>query len=111
MNTFFAGGLLVVDDNATAAGLAHALEPYLELLTTFADGRSDAPEFQRRFMSKYLNDSTTYPDDVFLIFDRYFSEVESYVADPALRDPSHGDVDAETLRAATEALLHQARVR
>ncbi len=73
----------------------YALSQYLDLMDEFLSGRASAAEFEERYLKKFKADSFRRPRRIFDVLDRLFAEVDSYVADPSLRDP--GDLDDEML--------------
>jgi hypothetical protein len=99
----------VVDDNDLQRRLAKAVAGFGDLLEPLLDGTLDAHNFQLKFVDRYLHQPTSYDDDVFRIMDRYFSDVEEFEADPALRD---GDtLDLDDLLTSTRELLQRAGAR
>ncbi|MBS2936607.1 hypothetical protein KDN32_02485 [Nocardioides sp. J2M5] len=55
-------------------------------------------QFEERFLALHARVPADLPDDVAAVLDELFWAVESYVSDPALRDP--GDTGGDELRAA-----------
>jgi hypothetical protein len=98
---------LAVDSSDLRGQLAQAVEPYEDLLIPFARGEMEADEFEASFQQRYLNDSTLYSDAVFDVFDRFFSDVDEYVADPKVRKET-GGLGPVRLRECAVSLLQRA---
>ena len=94
-------GALAVDE--LEGRVKVALQPYLQMIEALTAGRVSATDFTPEYMTRYLNDSTMWPNDVFRLLDGLFAEADSYVADPALRaDVIQGISGEELLLYATE---------
>jgi hypothetical protein len=89
----------------TAADHPRSLEPYLELVADFVEGRTPATDFQYRYSRTYLNDPTGWTDEEFAVLDTLFGDVDSFEADPNLRAEVIDALDEPALRSrAAEAL-------
>jgi hypothetical protein len=97
---------LGVADSDLRGRLARALEQFSDLLIPFVRGDLDATSFELAFTKRYLGGSTHYDDDVFDVIDRYYSDVEEFAADPALRGPD--SLGPKELLASTRELLQRA---
>lgn len=96
-------------DDVLVRGVADAITPYRDLLQTFARGDLSADDFETAYLASYLNDPRTEMSfDVFCVVDRFFSDVDAYVGDPHLRDPSEGDLGPDELRELARDLLRRA---
>jgi hypothetical protein len=59
---------------------------YVHLLEEFVSGRIGAEAFEERFLELFKSDETMHPEAQFMVLDRLFAAVDSYCADPSLRD-------------------------
>ncbi|MGN6607669.1 MAG: colicin immunity domain-containing protein [Jatrophihabitans sp.] len=92
-------------------GLRDALARYLDLLQPYVDRQITPREFQRQFLVRYLEADDEGPDEALEVLDAFFAEVDSYVDDPALRDPADRDLGPDELMAEAEQLLERAGLR
>ena len=76
---------------------------YTALIRAFVDGAIDGPTFESRYLDLFKGDPTVRPEPIFAALDNLFAAVDTYVSDPALRDP--GDLDEPQLRAEAVAAL------
>jgi predicted Ser/Thr protein kinase len=99
----------VATDEVLVRGVASAIEPFRNLLEAFVDGRLSASDFQAKYLQAYLGDQESdYSFDVFNVVDRFFAEVDAYVDDERLRDPTEGDLGPDELRERARLLLRRA---
>lgn len=95
-------------DQDLRRGLAVAIEPYRGLLEDFVRGELTADEFEGRYLTAYLGDDADSPDEVFVVVDRFFGDVDSFVADPELRKHTHRAVGPTELKRHAAELLRAA---
>lgn len=79
------------------------LKPYIDLLSSFVNGKISASEFEQQYLDLYLHDQTIWSDDLFSVLDKLFGDVDAYVADPFLRDTD--DVDETQLKQSGQTTL------
>ncbi len=62
------------------------LRDYLDLMELFQLGQINAREFQTRYFTLFKNDQRIFPNDIFDILNRLFTDADCYVADVNIRD-------------------------
>ena len=92
-------------------GLREEVAQYVDLLDSFVAGQISALDFETGYFERYKASTLMTSDDVFRIADGFFADVDAYVDDPTLREPSKGDLGAEQLRERALELLHKAGYR
>jgi hypothetical protein len=97
-----------VADEHAIRDLTTAIGSYRGLLEQLVSGGISADEFQTRYFKIYLADDSDFSDEVFVVVDSFFAEVDAYVDDERLRDESQGDLGPEQLRERARDLLRQA---
>lgn len=70
------------------------LAQYVDLIDAFVAGSISATEFESRYLQLYKSDPNAYGEEEGVLFD-LFTDVDVFVADPALRD--EGDLDEDQL--------------
>jgi hypothetical protein len=75
----------------------------VELIESFVEGRANAEEFERAYLTLFKNDATMWREPEFGVLDRLFADVDAFCADPELRDA--GDLDEGQLRQRSEVAL------
>jgi predicted Ser/Thr protein kinase len=88
--------------------LAREVERYQPMLEALVTGQLSADDFQTRYFEMYEDDPRPMSKEVFRIVDGFFADVDSYVDDPALRDPSRGDLGPDELKERARELLRLA---
>jgi hypothetical protein len=88
--------------------LAAAVRPYLGLMHALLAGDISPEAFQVTYLQQYLDREERYGAEVFRVMDRYFSDVEEFVADPRLRRSEFHELGPEELLASTRELLQRA---
>jgi hypothetical protein len=78
------------------------------MLEAFVSGQLSADDFQTRYFEMYEDDPRAMSKEVFRIVDSFFADVDSYVDNPALRDPSAGDLGPDELKERARDLLRLA---
>jgi hypothetical protein len=73
---------------------------YTRLIEKFVGGEISAQVFQQRYLPLFKSDDSAFPEPIFLILDKLFSDVDCYCSDPAIRDSE--ELDDEQLRECTE---------
>ena len=79
------------------------IEKYILLITQFVIGEITAPQFENRYLEVFKKETDQLPEYVYDALNKLFSDVDSYCADPGLRDDEDLD-DNELLACAKEAL-------
>jgi Bacterial self-protective colicin-like immunity len=97
-----------VNEQELRAQLAQAIEPYRHLIDALLNDTITPDDFQTDYMATYLGDNTHHEPEVFNVVDRFFADVDAYVDEDRLRDPSLGDIGPEELRELARALLRRA---
>lgn len=82
---------------------AHVLAPYAVLMRLLIDGRITGEEFEVLFLSRYLNDPSDWPEEIYRVLDGFFADVDDFCPDPALRADTRGLDEPELRRRATTA--------
>jgi Bacterial self-protective colicin-like immunity len=90
------------------SGWVPSTTPYAVLLQLFVDGRLTAQELEVLYLRLYLKDDTMWPEDVFLILDGFFADVDDYAPDQKVR-AEVGGLDDEALRRRAERALDRLR--
>jgi hypothetical protein len=67
-----------------------------------------ATDFEAAYLDVYLHDDSEFSDAVFPVVDRFFAEVDSFVADPVLRQRVIQGIGADELRQCARGLLASA---
>ncbi len=84
-----------------------ALDPYIELISQFTEGRIGVGAFEHSYLRLFKDDPTRWSEEAFAVLDRLFAEVDAYCGDPALR--GERDIDAGELKARSEEALSELR--
>lgn len=74
-------------------------------MRAFAERRLEAEEFESVYLALFKNDPTMWPQEVFDVLNRLFTDVDAYSPDPALR--GRNDIDEAELRKQTELAINQ----
>lgn len=83
------------------------LDKYVSLIEHFVVGELIATEFESQYLYSFKNENQIFPQDVFELLNDLFSDIDSFVADPKLRDP--GDLDEKQLKKSAEKTLLELR--
>jgi hypothetical protein len=78
---------------------------YIRLIRGFVNKEVDVLEFERTFLHMFKSQQVDLPEREFEILDALFSDVDSFCADPALRDET--DLNEEQLRQRCVSSLKQ----
>jgi len=81
------------------------LSPYLELIEAFVLRRIPAAEFEREYLQLFKNDVSTWTEQEYEVLNDLFSDVDSFCADPRLRDSN--DLDEGQLRSSADTALER----
>ena len=76
-----------------------SLAPYLSLLRAHVGGQITSADFEARYLRAFKEDMTQRPNELYVLLDRLFADVDAFVGEDDLRD--QGDLDESELRAAT----------
>lgn len=95
-------------DEELRRGVAHAIEPYRDLLERFVKGELSAIAFEKLYLPAYLGDDSDCPDEVFALVDAFFAEADSLVVDGNLRRQVFMAVSPEELKHGAANLLRAA---
>jgi hypothetical protein len=98
----------VVTDRDLRPAVAAAIQPYRDLLRSFAAGHVSADHFETEYLGIYLNDTSDCSYEVFKVVDGFFAEVDAYVGDAALRAKTSDGIGPEELRDRAVELLRRA---
>lgn len=74
---------------------------YVNLLRDFLHGELSAVDFEKKFRVAFLGDDRIFPQEVFEILNRVFTDGDAYVPDKELRRSR--DLDEESYRASCRA--------
>ena len=80
---------------------------YLTLISSFTEGRIDAPTFERRYLDLFGAEERILGEPLYGILQDLFYDVEAYVADESIR--GDGDIDDEQLRASAQRAIDALR--
>ncbi|CAN2040720.1 hypothetical protein GMMP15_190035 [Candidatus Magnetomoraceae bacterium gMMP-15] len=72
------------------------IKSYKELLQSFITDAIDAVDFETNYLELFKNDNTEWSAVEFAILNELFGDVDSFCADPMLRD--NGDLDEYMLK-------------
>ena len=81
------------------------LAPYWVLMEAFVQDRLRASEFEAVYLRLFKNDRTMWPQEVFEVLNRLFTDIDAYSPDPSLRGPL--DLDADQLRDRTRKTMKE----
>jgi hypothetical protein len=62
----------------------HIIKPYIDLIEYYIKAKISANEFEQEYIDLYLNDSTAWPEELFQILNKLFSDVDSFCHDETL---------------------------
>ena len=79
------------------------LAPYTALIEAFVEERIRPLEFESLYLRLFKNDPTMWPQEIFQVLNRLFSDVDAYFANATLRGPDN--LDEEQLRRRAEEAL------
>ena len=79
------------------------IEQYILLITQFIVGEITTSQFESRYLEMFKNETNQFPESVYDVLNKLFSDVDSYCGDPDLRDDEDLG-DEELLDCAKEAL-------
>lgn len=79
------------------------IEKYILLITQFVLGEITAPQFEDRYLVMFRNETDQFPEHVYKVLNKLFTDVDSYCGDPDLRDDEDLD-DGGLQSCAKEAL-------
>jgi hypothetical protein len=82
---------------------ANNVEAYVQLIKSFLEKMIDVEEFERRYLSMFKSDTSSWTEPEFEALNGLFAEVDAFCADPELRDEN--DIDEDQLREAASATL------
>lgn len=71
------------------------LSEYQRLIHEFISGSVSAAEFERRYLDLFKSDDSIREENIFLVLDRLFSDVDVFCSDPAIRGKN--DLDEQGL--------------
>lgn len=72
------------------------LSSYIHLIKSFLTGDLTALDFESKYLDTFKSDPTLRPQEVFLVLDKLFGDVDAFCAEPNLRDED--DLDEDQLR-------------
>ena len=79
------------------------VEKYILLITQFVTGEITPSQFEGSYLEMFKNEKIQFPEHVYDVLNKLFSDVDSYCEDPDLRDDE--DLGSEELlNSAKEAL-------
>ena len=71
------------------------ISQYKALIESFVRGKITAKEFEVAFLRMFKNERDPLPEEMFLVLDVLFSDVDAFCSDPGLRD--FEDLDEQQL--------------
>lgn len=71
------------------------LKDYLSLMESFHTGRITSGQFEQRYLTLFKADQRLFPEEIFNVLNRLFSDVDAFVADPEIR--AQNDLDEQKL--------------
>ena len=83
--------------------VANKLGPYIHLMQSFLENRIDADDFERRHLSMFKNDNSSWTEAEYDNLEYLFGEVDAFCGDPELR--GENDIDEDQLLEATKMTL------
>ena len=84
--------------------MKYELGPYIELMQMFISRQLPAAEFEHRYLELFKHDPTEWPEPVFLLLDELYAAVDTFCADPEIRDENDLD-ETQLLDAAQKAWI------
>ena len=79
------------------------LDPYVHRMQSFLEHKVDANEFERRYLSMFKTDTSSWTEAEYENLNNLFAEVDAFCGNHELR--SENDIDEEQLREATKMVL------
>jgi len=85
-----------------------SLAPYFNTLSLFVASETSATEFEADFMTLFKNDAVQHDEEVYLILDGLFGDVDAFCDHPDLREEE--DLDEDQLRQRCQVALEKLRL-
>ena len=63
----------------------YEFKEYFNVMESFQTGKIDASDFEGRFLDLFKREQRVFPEKVFNILNKLFSDVDCFVSDPQLR--------------------------
>jgi hypothetical protein len=67
------------------------LDGYFALMESFLRGQASAQDFEAKYLAMFKADNRPFPDTVFRVLNKLFSDVDMFVSDPEIREASDLD--------------------
>lgn len=58
---------------------------YIDLITSFVEGRMEAGAFESEYLRAFKSDPTDWPEDAYEVLDGLFADLDAFSDDPSLR--------------------------
>lgn len=71
------------------------IKEYFELMESFQRGQISAEVFEADYLAMFKADGRLFPESIFRVLNRLFSDVDMFVSDPEIREAS--DLDESQL--------------
>jgi len=81
------------------------LRPYIDLIESFLSNQIDALKFESAYLKLFKNDASGWSGAEYNSLNDLFGDVDSFCADPKLRDT--GDLDEAQLRQSARLALER----
>jgi hypothetical protein len=81
------------------------LSVYIDLIRSLLNNEITATDFKSQYLRLFKQDETRWNETIYEILNELFGDLDSFYADPELRDP--GDLDEDQLRQKSEAALNK----
>lgn len=83
----------------------NAIDRHLAVLDLFSAGEISASDFEDRYLRLFEDDPEIYKNQLFNVLDKLFADVDSFCADPGLRDEQ--DIDEHEFKRRVTAAAKQ----
>lgn len=67
------------------------LDGYYALMESFLSGLMSAEAFEASYLAMFKADNRAFPDSIFRVLNQLFSDVDMFVSDPEIREPTDLD--------------------
>lgn len=79
----------------------------MNLISSFVKGEITTTDFESKYLALFKNDPALGPDEVFLVLNKLFTDVDAFCDNPDLRDED--DLNEEQLRQCSVDALEKLR--
>lgn len=87
------------------AEIKNRLDMYRELIASFVEGQIDARRFEASFLDMSRSETIIFPDNIHVVLNDLFADVDAYCDDPSIRDDL--DIDEKGLVDSVQRALNR----